>query len=582
MSCVWVIFPQACSLASFQFHRAVHVVKVQAAMATVPGFPNWHAHQHPNGRTYYQNDKDYPGETVWDLHPKDWEPLNKDLFSTSWRGYRHDNGKTYYQNQKDYPGVTVWNLHPKDFEALNKEFIGTPWLACPNMDGKIYYKNEKDGEVVWMNPNVTEARTKEAMMSMNAKCSITGLIKHAPKFDKDIHVADDHTKNKVGCIFYDRDPLPFVKSKFTDRDFWKDTLNPRRDDWGTEAKLDEAVREACGQEVWRRPNTVPEHLEFLFGSSVDEGDVRQGHLSDCWLLGSIAAVCAKLPNEIRHMINYSPQLGCFSVKLHVAMADDKPLTECYLLLDDEIAVKKDNPKQMVFASSVEDGELWSIFLEKAFAKWCGAYPNLQPPGVICSNLSVMVALQALTGYTETLSMPFHVDDQMVFASSVEDHFTWQGLLTCLKEMWVVVSAARSKDEVVGGLVANHMFSIIDAVEIPHPSKDFISEFMPSVKDESLVSLMMKCPSYQYWKKKPDGSLRLVKLRNPWGNGEWQGLWSDNSPAWDFYPELKKRVGHTSEDDGEFFIQWVDFKSNFSYIQAVGPKSVDHKAKRGAK
>ena len=26
-------------------------------------------------------------------------------------------------------------------------------------------------------------------------------------------------------------------------------------------------------------------------------------------------------------------------------------------------------------------------------------------------------------------------------------------------------------------------------------------------------------------------VNLVKLRNPWGSGEWKGDWSDKSPLW---------------------------------------------------
>ena len=43
------------------------------------------------------------------------------------------------------------------------------------------------------------------------------------------------------------------------------------------------------------------------------------------------------------------------------------------------------------------------------------------------------------------------------------------------------------------------------------------------------------------------TVRLLKLRNPWGQGEWQGDWSDKSPLWT--PAIKKQVGLVDGDDG---------------------------------
>ena len=51
-------------------------------------------------------------------------------------------------------------------------------------------------------------------------------------------------------------------------------------------------------------------------------------------------------------------------------------------------------------------------------------------------------------------------------------------------------------------------------------------------------------------------VRLLRLRNPWGSGEWQGDWSDNSPLWT--PALKSQVGFRDEDDGIFFIELQDY------------------------
>jgi calpain-15 len=47
------------------------------------------------------------------------------------------------------------------------------------------------------------------------------------------------------------------------------------------------------------------------------------------------------------------------------------------------------------------------------------------------------------------------------------------------------------------------------------------------------------------------SVRIIKMRNPWGSGEWKGEWSDKSDRWT--PELKKMFNWKDADDGEFFM-----------------------------
>ena len=54
--------------------------------------------------------------------------------------------------------------------------------------------------------------------------------------------------------------------------------------------------------------------------------------------------------------------------------------------------------------------------------------------------------------------------------------------------------------------------------------------------------------------------KLLKMRNPWGHGEWKGDWSDESDKWT--DELKEQLGVTVADDGIFFINIADYCANY--------------------
>jgi hypothetical protein len=45
--------------------------------------------------------------------------------------------------------------------------------------------------------------------------------------------------------------------------------------------------------------------------------------------------------------------------------------------------------------------------------------------------------------------------------------------------------------------------------------------------------------------------KLMRLRNPWGQHEWKGDYSDNSHLWT--QSLKEEVGWINEEDGIFFM-----------------------------
>lgn len=62
----------------------------------------------------------------------------------------------------------------------------------------------------------------------------------------------------------------------------------------------------------------------------------------------------------------------------------------------------------------------------------------------------------------------------------------------------------------------------------------------------------------------DGNtIRLVLLRNPWGDFEWNGDWSDNSKLWT--NEIKRQVGY-DDSEGLFWMAYTDVCHFFSRIQ----------------
>jgi len=58
-------------------------------------------------------------------------------------------------------------------------------------------------------------------------------------------------------------------------------------------------------------------------------------------------------------------------------------------------------------------------------------------------------------------------------------------------------------------------------------------------------------------------INLVKLRNPWGSGEWKGDWSDQSDKWT--DEVREQLQYyDNRDDGVFWMDFEDFRGIFRY------------------
>merc|ERR1719238_622285 len=67
--------------------------------------------------------------------------------------------------------------------------------------------------------------------------------------------------------------------------------------------------------------------------------------------------------------------------------------------------------------------------------------------------------------------------------------------------------------------------------------------------------------------------RLVKVRNPWGSGEWTGDWSDKSSLWAAHPWVAKACAFVDAADGAFWMSYEDFSENFSWV-GICDRSID--------
>jgi calpain-15 len=93
------------------------------------------------------------------------------------------------------------------------------------------------------------------------------------------------------------------------------------------------------------------------------------------------------------------------------------------------------------------------------------------------------------------------------------------------------STKASKELLEGlGLIGNHSYGVLDVREV----KDAFDE-----------------------------EVKLIQLRNPWGDFEWKGDWGDDSELWT--PKLMQELNQTDKDDGTFWMCLDDFCHYFSRV-----------------
>lgn len=281
--------------------------------------------------------------------------------------------------------------------------------------------------------------------------------------------------------------------------------------------------------VWKRPVDLVDSPEFI-ASGVSRFDVKQGELGDCWLLAAIASLTCNevlLNKVVPPEQNFTDEY-CGLFKFNIWHEGD--WTE--VVVDDRLPSYMDN---LVFMHSADKHEFWSALLEKAYAKLHGSYESLK-------GGSTSEAMEDFTGgVTEMFDLKKAPKDLLTIMLKAHDRGSLMGCS-------IDADPNQLEAELANGLIMGHAYSVtaVKMVEIQTPGRS--------------------------------GKLPMVRCRNPWGNeSEWKGAFSDESERWKYITDSdKEEIGLTQEDDGEFWMTFGDWQSNFQKLEIcnLGPDSLD--------
>nr|KAG5703165.1 hypothetical protein BaRGS_027330 [Batillaria attramentaria] len=251
-------------------------------------------------------------------------------------------------------------------------------------------------------------------------------------------------------------------------------------------------------------------------------DLDQGLLGNCWFIAGAASLATghrklfervvPLEQEFDH--NYA---GMFHFnfwwygKWVEVIVDDKLPTDGQRLI---YCRNKERPN-----------EFWPALLEKAYAKLRGCYEALD-------GGKIQDAMVDLTG---GISEVINIEDKNNILPNLYDllmrSFSMKSMQGC--SIFRPDGSTQTEIELPNGLYMGHAYSI--------------TGFQQLRTNVGLVS--------------------LLRLRNPWGRGEWRGRWSDNSPEMARLPDsIKDEMNIRNREEGEFWMSYEDFIQNFHEIQ----------------
>lgn len=285
---------------------------------------------------------------------------------------------------------------------------------------------------------------------------------------------------------------------------------------------------------WYRPTTVFQKPRFVI-DGFQRGDLDQGEIGNCWFIAGAGAITLN-PDLLERVV---PPTQSFDERDYAGIYHFRfwVCGQWYdVVIDDQLPFHSDG--RLVFCRNKKDkNEMWAPLLEKAYAKLCGSYEAME--GGFTTD--------ALIDMTGGIEEAFELNSTSTINADFKDQIkrvVWQAYLR--KSMLgcsITADPRITEARLPNGLVKGHAYSITRVADVTTNS----------------------------------GTVTLIRCLNPWGNEtEWNGTYSDNSSAWkSITEERKQKLGVHVRSDGEFWISFDDFFTNFHQLHIChrGPASL---------
>ena len=236
----------------------------------------------------------------------------------------------------------------------------------------------------------------------------------------------------------------------------------------------------------------------IFSNGIAIEDIVQGDLGNCYFLSAIGALC-KYPKLLENLFLFKEKTKENMYGIYFYINGLKKL----VLIDDYLpCISEQGYKRFIMGKS-EENEIWVSLIEKAFAKINGGYIRIGTGGTPNEVFDVLTE-----AYSEEIRVTPKKEDEL-----------WKKLINGFEKKYLM-TAGTSGNEFVEevGLSPGHAYTVLGIHEI--------------------------------------NGERVIRLRNPWGSGEFSGDWSDYSSKWN--EDLKKKYNYYEKDDGDFFMGFKDF------------------------